>query len=411
MSSQPDHQETPAPSRLPPAVAGTVASGPSRAGDAGGPSRAGDADGPFRAGEATAAGATLARPPARGWRAWLAPARLRATAIACTLIALPFSFTWKPALYELWLQVFGVGLGLVLVFGVFEHWPARLPRGVARWALQVAAVGLAAPVLVFIAYTVRNPGGLGPFWLNSERLEGFVSFTFLSMLLAPWMALAALVRQREAWAREQALAFELERSELARQALQARMRLLSAQVQPHFLFNTLANVQALVEVGSPRAPQLLQSLTAYLAAAVPRLDDAASTLGQELQLVRAYLELMQMRMPDRLQFSLQADPGLNHTLCPPMTLLTLVENAVRHGIDPSVDGGHITVTVQGRQGRCHVRVLDTGVGLQATGHGLGTGLAALRERLQLVFAGDASLQLTEVQPHGVAVDLDYPAKT
>ena len=350
-------------------------------------------------------------PPVRahGLRALLTWPRLRTTAITCSIVAVPFNFTWQPALYTLWLQVFGIGLGLLLVFGVFEQWPRRLPGWLARWALQVASVGLAVPVLVFTAYTLRTEAGAPPFWEESTRLEGFYTFTFIGMMLAPWMALTALVRQREAWAREQALAFDLERSELARQALDARMRLLSAQVQPHFLFNTLANVQALVEAGSPRAAQLLQSLTAYLRAAVPRLDDQAATLGQELDRVRAYLDLMQMRIPDRLQFALDADPAVLPMHCPPMTLLTLVENAVRHGIDPSEEGGRIDIHARREGGRCRLRVTDTGVGLRAGAGSLGTGLAALRERLQLLHGGDATLVLRELRPHGVCVEVDFPA--
>ena len=102
---------------------------------------------------------------------------------------------------------------------------------------------------------------------------------FLGVLFAPWIALGAMVRQREAFARHQALAFELERSELERSALDARLRLLQAQVAPHFLFNTLANVQALVDAGSPQASGVLESLIAYLRAAVPRLHEPATTLG------------------------------------------------------------------------------------------------------------------------------------
>ena len=124
-----------------------------------------------------------------------------------------------------------------------------------------------------------------------------------------------------------------------------------------------------------RLRRYLNSLIAYLRAAVPRMHESATTLGQELELVRAYLEVMQMRMPDRLQFALRIDGAASGLRCPPMTLLTLVENAVRHGIDPSEEGGRIDVEVQVREGRCYVRVTDTGVGLKSAGDGLGTGLS------------------------------------
>ena len=246
--------------------------------------------------------------------------------------------------------------------------------------------------------------------MNPARRNGYLSLTFLGILVAIWMSLGAMLRQRDALARNQALAFELERSELARQALDSRMHLLQAQVQPHFLFNTLANVQALVETGSPQASKVLESLIAYLRAAVPRLHEPANTLGQEVQLSRAYLELMHMRMPDRLQFALHADAEALDLRCPPMTLLTLVENAVRHGIDPSEQGGRIEISVQMHEGRCQVRVTDTGVGLQRAGDGLGTGLSTLRERLQLAFGGDAELRLTARESGGVSAELSFPAQ-
>jgi len=231
----------------------------------------------------------------------------------------------------------------------------------------------------------------------------------MGLLLAPWVALAALVRQKDALARHQALAFDLERSELERQALDARLHLLKAQVAPHFLFNTLANVQALVDAGSPQASAVLRSLIAYLRAAVPRLHESATTLGQELQLVTAYLELMHMRMPDRLQFALHIDDAALALRCPPLTLLTLVENAVRHGIDPSEEGGRIDITVQRREDRCIVRVVDTGVGLRPSGNSLGTGLSTLRERLRLIFGDNAELRVSANEPRGVCAELDLPA--
>lgn len=352
----------------------------------------------------------LAPPTPAGWRAVLGWRRVRTVAIVCALFVLLFSFGWDASLWHLVARVYGVGFTLLLVFGLFEQWPSRLPPWMARWALQVVAVGMTVPLAFFVAFLVTTAADTPPFW-KTPRLEGFMTFTFLGMLVAPWTALAALLRHREAKVEKQAIAFELERSEMARQALDARMRLLTAQAQPHFLFNTLANVQALVEAGSPRAPKLLQSLTDYLRAAVPRLDGSANTLGQELELVRAYLELMQMRMPDRLAFALHVDPALRPLRCPPMTLLTLVENAVQHGIDPSEEGGRIDVHAEALPGvRCRLRVVDTGVGLQATGGGLGTGLAALRERLQWAYGGNATLSLSEVSPHGVEATIAFCEK-
>jgi hypothetical protein len=335
--------------------------------------------------------------------------RLRFTLLA----ALPFGLLFGVASTTptaVWImRTMIVGLLALLAFGWFEQAPVRLPAWLARWVLQLLAVVVAVPIGAWLAYWLTT-GGDPQLWANRLRLTGFLELCFTGILFAPWMALAAMVRQRDALAREQALTFQLERSELERQALDARLRLLQAQVQPHFLFNTLANVRALVNAGSPRASAVLDSLIAYLRAAVPRLDEPTTTLGQELQLVRAYLELMHMRMPDRLHFTLHADEAAQRLRCPPMTLLTLVENAVRHGIDPSEEGGRIEVSVAVREGRCVARVIDTGVGLKDGGDKPGTGLSTLRERMQLAFSGDARLSISGLVPHGVCAELEFPAE-
>jgi sensor histidine kinase YesM len=307
------------------------------------------------------------------------------------------------------LRAFIVGLFGMLGFGLAERWPPRLPAWLARWVLQLITMVVAVPLGALVAYLVTT-GGNPQFAEYPQRLVGFRQLIFAGVLFGLWLALGAMVRQRDAQARDQALAFELERSELARQALDARMRLMQAQVQPHFLFNTLANVQALVDAGSPQASKVLASLIAYLRAAVPRLNEPDTTFERELQLVRAYLELMHMRMPDRLLFSVDADPAALGMRCPPMTVLTLVENAVRHGIDPAEEGGRIDTSVRLGDGRVHVNVSDTGVGLRHPGAGLGTGLSTLRERLQLAFDGKAQLRVTAREPHGVCAELDIPAQ-
>jgi hypothetical protein len=276
-----------------------------------------------------------------------------------------------------------------------EQRPRRLPAPLARWVLQLLAVVASVPVSAYAAYWITTSKGL--FWQDTARLNGYGKVVFSGVLFAPWLALGAMVRQREAFARHQALAFELERSEFRRKELDARLSLVQAQVQPHFLFNTLANVRALVRNNAPNATAVLDSLIAYLRASVPRLDEAASTLARELDLVRAYLQLMQMRMPDRLRFDIRAE-GVELALrCPALMLLTLVENAIRHGIDPAEEGGEVKVRVEMRDGRCVARVYDTGVGFRATGGGLGS-----------FFEGRAKLALTSATPRGVVAEIDFP---
>ncbi|MEA2414171.1 MAG: hypothetical protein QOI58_828, partial [Thermoanaerobaculia bacterium] len=141
------------------------------------------------------------------------------------------------------------------------------------------------------------------------------------------------------------------------------------------------------------------------------LNEPAATVERELQLVVPYLELMQMRMPDRLTYAMNVDASAMKACCPPTTVLTLVENAVRHGIDPSEEGGRIDIDIERRGDRCVVRVTDTGVGLQRSGNGLGTGLTTLRERLRLIFGDAAQLRLTQAAPRGVVAEVEMPAQT
>jgi hypothetical protein len=336
------------------------------------------------------------------------------TALLCGLAAgTVFVWGWETGRGGLYLRTVVIALWVATVFGIFEQWPRQLPRWLARWALQIVMVAFTLPFFIAIIYWLSTPDGEPPFYKVKARMEGYSGLTMFFLLTAPWASLTAIFRQKDAFARDQALKLELAQSELQRQGLESRMRLLQAQVQPHFLFNTLANVRELVEARSPQAPAVLNSLIAYLRAVVPRLDDPMNTLEQELQLARAYLEVMHMRMPDRLKFDIHADDAALQVRCPPMTLLTLVENAVRHGIDPSEEGGRIEIRVVVEGDRCRASVRDSGVGLRPTGGSLGTGLATLRERLQLTFGAAAQLRVDPMfedgQPRGVLAELSFPA--
>jgi len=347
---------------------------------------------------------------------------LYSAAVASTAASLPTGFrrifAWPRVRFTLIVSgVFGLLMGLhahavsvfiiravmvggliLLIFGWLEQWPRRLPRWLPRTVLRLVAIALSIPIVAGITTAITGGG--------TEHDYGLLLGT--ALLFAPWIAIGTILRQRDAFAREQALEFELERSEYERRDSDARLRLLQAQVEPHFLFNTLANVQALVDSGSPQASKVLNSLIAYLRAAVPRMHSQTVNLANEVDLVRAYLEIMQMRMPDRLQYAIHLDPAAARIVCPPMTLLTLIENSIRHGIDPSEAGGRIDADIWLRDGRCVMRVSDTGVGLQSQTHGLGTGLSTLRERLRLAFGNDARLTLTGIEPHGVCAEASFP---
>lgn len=276
-----------------------------------------------------------------------------------------------------------IGDGIVVMWWGFFDWLA-----VVSWKklLLVSLLGL------ILASILRHP------------------IPFLILIVASLIIKVVAGGKRRADVTADEATRRAETEQLERTVLEARMEALQAQIEPHFLFNTLANVQALVDAGSPQASAVLRSLIAYLRAAVPRLNEPATTLGQELELARAYLELMHMRIPDRLEFALHMDEAARSLHCPPLTLLTLVENAVHHGIDPSEEGGRIDISVQRRSDRCIVRVSDTGVGLKHSGNGLGTGLATLRGRLALAFGSDARLSIGAQQPRGVCAELDIPAR-
>jgi len=283
-------------------------------------------------------------------------------------------------------------------------------RVVPPWVLQSVTVLCAATLATLAVYLLATGGDFSALVNHDGRIAGFVLISGTGTIVGLMLALGALERQRDSEAKAMSLELALQRSRLERLAADARLAVLTAQVEPHFLFNTLANVQALVETGSARAPAVLRSLIAYLKATMPRLDDGDAQLGREIALVRSYLELMHLRMPDRLSFTVEGDPALQGFPCPPMLLLTLVENAVRHGIDPSETGGSIAVTCRRDGDAVRLVVRDDGVGMGESAVP-GTGLTNLRERLATFYGGAARLELTELAPHGLLAEIlvDVPA--
>ncbi|MBK0392755.1 sensor histidine kinase [Ramlibacter algicola] len=339
------------------------------------------------------------RPTKPGWRATFPSWRsLAITAlVAAWMAALLLPFTLNSYVELLGEFLF---IGIVILFSYTGAARCRVGR-VPPWAVQLLAVVVAALMAPLLLQVMNAGGSFAAFAASRPHVRGYWLVTFAAAIIGVFVALGALVREREALAKAQALKADLLQERLERQEADARLGLMTAQIQPHFLLNTLANVQELVETGSPRAAPVFRSLIAYLRAAMPRLEQRNATLGDEHRLVTAYLDLMQMRMPDRLEWNALLDPTLRDLPFPPMALLTLVENAIRHGIDPSVRGGRVEVLcTTERDGTVQLEVIDDGAGLSEKA-GEGTGLANLRQRLAVFYGPRARLELAEHEPQGV----------
>jgi hypothetical protein len=242
-----------------------------------------------------------------------------------------------------------------------------------RRLLAAAALGILGALCGFVVGHVARHGSLDAALLADELLRkgALLAPVTLAVVVGLLGLLWGVARVREEL---------LERAREARQASEARLKLLQAQVQPHFVFNTLAALQHWVDTGDARAPALLRSLSAFLRGSTELLGRERVALGEELAIVREYLQVMQARLGDRLRFEIAASADAEAVPLPPGLLLTLVENAVEHGVGPALAGGKVVVQARRDGPALALRVHDDGAGLPP-GWQPGTGLANVRERL------------------------------
>ncbi len=240
--------------------------------------------------------------------------------------------------------------------------------------------------------------------------SGLASGLVFSLLTTIAVSLFFSHRHRLAQARAEA-ALEKARAEaVERQALQAQLRLLQAQIEPHMLFNTLANLQGLIAIDPARAQQMLDQLIRYLRATLLYSRAQSTTLEQEFSLMDAYLGLMSVRMGERLSYAFELPDELQATQVPPMLLQPLVENAIAHGLEPKIEGGHIAVSARMQDGCLELTVADNGRGPEAGPGKAGTnaGLSHTRERLQALYGNAASLTLEAAAPAGALARILLP---
>ncbi len=196
-----------------------------------------------------------------------------------------------------------------------------------------------------------------------------------------------------------------------KQHLETQLKLLQAQIEPHFLFNTLSNVIGMIHDKPDDAEQTLLHLTTLFRASLKRTREPLSRLADELEIITALLEISQIRMGSRLRYSIEVDDSLLDISLPPLLLQPLVENSLKHGIEPLEAGGEITLQINKHNDQLIIRIADTGCGFGAASNtaGSGTGVANVQARLSALFGGAASLALEERQPTGVVATLILPA--
>ncbi len=241
---------------------------------------------------------------------------------------------------------------------------------------------------------VELAGGHLSTWLADSRGRNLIAGSVLIALMISFVMhlwFSARARQLDA----------------ERRATDAQLRLLQAQIEPHFLFNTLANVQSLMDHDLPRAKRMLGSFTDYLRASLTTLRSDHSRVSDELALARSYLELLQGRMEERLRFSVSADEGARNQPLPPLLLQPLVENAVVHGLEPSIDGGMVQVTARVSGRHLVLQVQDDGLGPDAPARrggkaGAGVALANIRQRLLAMYGSTATLDVQPAHPGTLA---------
>ena len=355
----------------------------------------------------------MASPSFQKHRAWFE--KLAALLVLCAVMALMLSsfesvwFFFLEPLEDAWpefewclLRAFVAVVALFSVLVLASRWLPK-PR-LLRW-----------PVLALVIVGAAAAG-----WLAEDGLTWLLSGEPISDVERPYMvhtmvvlALLAGVLREYRWASLNAAAAlheaELNRIRLQSELTAGRLLVLQAQIEPHFLFNSLANLRRLLRTDAQGGHAMLADLMRYLESALPRMREDNSTLEREAELIQAFLAVYRVRMGARLEVHIDVPAGLRARVVPPMMLLTLIENALKHGLGPLPEGGSITVEVRQVDGRLLMRVADTGRGL-VPGSGAGTGLANIRSRLKAMYGTAASLSLRHNQPRGLVAEIDLPGR-
>jgi hypothetical protein len=298
---------------------------------------------------------------------------------------------------------------LLAVIAVENRGPRSTPVRVL-WLCAAVVLGHAVGAVLWAIIMPLVWSGHPLFGPTSDTVRKVTYFAGHSVRLMAFSALATALYfylKRDAEVVQALHQESIDREASERENAEARLQVMQAQIEPHFLFNTLASVRRLYETDRTAGRSMLQHLSSYLTSSLPRMRESRSTLERELALAIAYLNVQRIRMESRLAFEVDVPPSLLSVVVPPMMLATLVENAVIHGLSPIPAGGTIRIKAHVESGKLVLEVEDDGRGLQETWGG-GVGLANIRARLKSEYGGEAQMQLNQRSSGGVTATLEIP---
>jgi sensor histidine kinase YesM len=303
-------------------------------------------------------------------------------------------------------NIIGYTIHLFYSLGSWSGLERRARRaGMVLKTLYYAGIPVAAVTVGFWIVSLYMDVGIKGFTASPAAI---ISILFSSIVISLVLSVVFFWRERTAVA-DAMYARERERNErIEREAALANLRALQAQIEPHFLFNTLANVTGLIDSDPAKAKRMLESFIRFLRASLAATRAESTTLGAEAELIGAYLDVLAVRMGSRLTYRVDVDPALAAFTLPPMLLQPVVENAIKHGLEPKVDGGAVAVRATRESDQVVIEVADTGMGFAPTTTG-GVGLTNLRDRIRLLYGEKASLAIRENRPAGTSVLLRLPA--
>ncbi|RJQ65345.1 MAG: sensor histidine kinase [Desulfobacteraceae bacterium] len=285
---------------------------------------------------------------------------------------------------------------------------------IALHIIKTSAVWVRAAVLGFVILAGAILGtGIGTVLLRLSgdafsATRGFlVQIVVISVIFGITITYFFFAREQLAASGQLIQEERIKRLSGEKQVLESDLKRLQAQIEPHFLFNTLSNVVGLMDADSAKAKSMLLDLIHYLRTTLGRTRDSTGTLGEEAELIKAYLNIFKIRMGDRLGFTIDIADALREHPLAPMLLQPIVENAVLHGIEPKIEGGEILVRAAVHARRLVIDISDSGVGFAQNAQA-GVGLANVQERLAGLFGGDGRLLVKENQPSGVTVTIEVP---